>query len=145
MVQLHRLFLINDTKQFTKFKISSFFLVIRCKDPGSPTNGKQVNTKNHYNYEDNLEFACNDNYTLEGYRQIKCKKTKDWSEANPYCRGNHYYVNFYHFVEAIVFLFFFFYLHSCVFTLREMVSPLKTFKSGAQKNPRSLKTTQKQT
>ena len=126
-------------------KFFSFVLVIRCKDPGSPINGKQVNSKNHYNYEDTLEFACNDNYTLEGYRQIKCKKTKDWSEANPYCRGNHYYVNFYHFVEAIVFLFFFFYLHSCVFTLREMVSPLKTFKSGAQKNPRSLKTTQKQT
>ena len=86
----------------------SFVLVIRCKDPGSPINGKQVNSKNHYNYEDTLQFACNDNYTLEGDRQIKCKKTKDWSEAVPYCRGNHNYVNFYHFVEAIVFLFFFF-------------------------------------
>lgn len=104
MVQLHRL--INDTKQFTEFKISSFVLVIRCKDPGTPINGKQVNTKNHYNYEDTLEFACNDNYTLEGYRQIKCKKTKDWSEAVPSCRGNHNYVKFYLFVEAIVFLFF---------------------------------------
>ena len=53
-----------DTKQFTEFKISSFVLVIRCIDPGSPINGKQVNTKNHYNYKDTLEFACNDNYTL---------------------------------------------------------------------------------
>ena len=98
LVQLHRLFLINDTKEFTEFKISSYVLVIRCKDPGSPINGKQVNTKNHYNYEDTLEFACNDNYTLEGYRQIKCKETKDWSGAVPSCRGNHNYVNFYHFV-----------------------------------------------
>ena len=47
LVQLHRLFLINDTKQFTEFKISSFVLVIRCRDPGSPISGKQVNTKNH--------------------------------------------------------------------------------------------------
>ena len=98
LVQLHRLFLINDTKQFTEFKISSYVLVISCKDPGSPINGKQVNTKNHYNYEDTLQFACNDNYTLEGYRQIKCKETKDWSGAVPSCRGNHNYVNFYHFV-----------------------------------------------
>ena len=129
MVQLHRLFLINDTKQFTEFKFFSFVLVIRCKDPGSPINGKQVNTKNHYNYEDTLEFACNDNYTLEGYRQIKCKETKDWSGAVPYCRGNHNYINFNHFVEAIIFLD----LHSCVFTLGEMVSPFKTFKTGSQK------------
>ncbi|CAH3170926.1 unnamed protein product [Porites evermanni] len=61
--------------------------VIRCRDPGSPINGKQVNTKNHYNYEDTLEFACNDNYTLEGYRQIKCKETKHWSEDVPSCRA----------------------------------------------------------
>ena len=118
-----------DTKQFTEFKISSFVLVIRCIDPGSPINGKQVNTKNHYNYKDTLEFACNDNYTLEGYRQIKCKETKDWSGAVPYCRGNHNYVNFNHFVEAIIFLD----LHSCVFTLGEMVCPFKTFKTGSQK------------
>ena len=140
VVQLHRLVLINDTKQFTEFKISSFVLVVRCRDPGSPINGKQVNTKNHYNYEDTLEFACNDNYTLEGYRQIKCKETKHWSEDVPSCRGNLNYVNFYHFVEAIIFLD----LYPCVFTLGEMVSPLKTFKTGSQKNPRSLKTTQKQ-
>ena len=93
LVQLHRL-----SKQFTEFKISSFVLVIRCKDPGTPINGKQVNPKNHYNYEDTLKFACNDNYTLEGYRQINCKETKDWSGAVPFCRGNHNYVNFYHFV-----------------------------------------------
>ena len=84
----------NDTQQPPEFKISSFVPAITCRDPGSPINGKQVNTKNHYNYEDTLEFACNDNYTLEGYRQIKCKETKDWSGAVPSCRGNHNYVNF---------------------------------------------------
>ena len=133
----------NDTQQLTEFKISSFVLVIRCRDPGSPINGKQVNTKNHYNYEDTLEFACNDNYTLEGYRQIKCKETKDWSGAVPSCRGNHNYVNFVSTIlsRRLSFLTCLF----CVFTLGEMVSPLKTFKTGSQKNQRSLKTTQKQT
>ena len=56
LVQLHRLFLINDTKQFTEFKISSFVLVIRCRDPRSPINGKQVNTKNHTTQE-SLRFS----------------------------------------------------------------------------------------
>ena len=130
MIQLHRLFLRNDTKQLTEFKISSFVLVIRCRDPGSPINGKQVHTKNHYNYEDTLKFACNDNYTLEGYHEIKCKETKDWSGAVPSCRGNLNYGSFYDFDEAIVFLD----LRSCVFTLRKMVSPFKTFKTGRKKS-----------
>ena len=127
-------YLISDTEQLTEFKISSFTLVIRCRDPGSPINGKQVHTKSHYNYEDTLEFACNDNYTLEGYRQIKCKETKAWSGAVPSCRGNLNYGSFYHFYEAIVFL----NLRSCVFTLGKMVSPFKTFKTGSQKIPDPL-------
>ena len=67
-------------------------LVISCADPGSPINGKNVNAKNKYNYGDTLKFACNDHYTLEGNRQIKCEETKDWSGALPYCRGNNIYI-----------------------------------------------------
>ena len=39
-----------------------------------------------------MKFVCNDNYTLEGNRQIKCEETKDWSGALPYCRGNNIYI-----------------------------------------------------
>ena len=58
-----------------------------------------------------MKFACNDNYTLEGNRQIKCEETKDWSGALPYCRGNNIYI----IIPLISFSFFF--VRTCFFLL----------------------------
>lgn len=58
-----------------------------------------------------MKFACNDNYTLEGNRQIKCEETKDWSGALPYCRGNNIYI----IIPAISFSLFF--VRTCFFLL----------------------------
>ena len=93
---------------------SLLLIVISCADPGSPINGKNVNAKNKYYYGDTLKFACNDHYTLEGNRQIKCEETKDWSGALPYCRGNNIYI----ILSLISFSgFFLFLVRTCFFLL----------------------------
>ena len=62
-------------------------IVVKCGDPGTPTNGRQIVNKG-YVYRGSVTFVCDTNYTLKGISLIFCKADKGWTASVPQCLGN---------------------------------------------------------
>ncbi|XP_072166564.1 CUB and sushi domain-containing protein 3-like [Diadema setosum] len=56
-----------------------------CENPGSPTNGEMLG--NNFNNGADVEFRCNDNYTLTGNSRITCVEG-EWNGQVPMCTAN---------------------------------------------------------
>ena len=63
-------------------------IVVKCNDPGTPMNGRQIVSKG-YVYGGSVTFACDTNYTIQGKRSIICKADKSWSGSVPQCLGEY--------------------------------------------------------
>ena len=70
-------------KSLTSLK---FFIVVKCGDPGKPSNGEQI-VKKGYVYGGSVKFFCDKNYTLVGTDIIYCQANGSWSSPVPRCFG----------------------------------------------------------
>ena len=70
-------------KSLTSLK---FFIVVKCGDPGKPSNGEQI-VKKGYVYGGSVKFVCDKNYTLVGTDVIYCQADRSWSSSVPRCLG----------------------------------------------------------
>ncbi|XP_072414982.1 beta-2-glycoprotein 1-like [Chiloscyllium punctatum] len=60
---------------------------VKCGMPPKLVNGFMVFTlKRRYNYGDNIDYGCVENYILDGSKTITCEKTGIWTEK-PKCRA----------------------------------------------------------
>lgn len=65
---------------------SLIFIVIKCGDPGKPSNGKQIVQKG-FVYGGWIKFECDKDYTLDGTHTTHCQANKSWTSPVPRCLG----------------------------------------------------------
>ena len=80
------------TSFITKELLSStfpicFFSAIQCELPRNPGNGRAVYASVSYNSL--ISYECNYGYMLIGDSVRRCEKDKQWTGAEPHCKGGH--------------------------------------------------------
>lgn len=63
-----------------------WFLVIQCRDPGTPENGIRTVHRGFY-YSGYVIYQCNRKYRLDGASRIYCLRYGNWTKPKPRCLG----------------------------------------------------------
>lgn len=63
------------------------FIVIKCDKPVKPDHGDVKSPKQFPEYNDVVEYSCDENYTLVGNRFLTCGDDWDYDFPPPKCKG----------------------------------------------------------
>lgn len=63
-----------------------YFVVVDCGNPGNPKHGQTFANKG-FTYAQDVSFACDDGYTMEGNAVATCQANGKWSTDLPICLG----------------------------------------------------------
>ena len=67
------------------FLFVPFLSAIQCELPRNPQNGRAVYASVSYNSL--ISYECNYGYMLIGDSVRRCEKDKQWTGAEPHCKG----------------------------------------------------------